>query len=217
MTSSAYPHYSRAERIADGAIHIAGLGAALLGVGTLYALWVPLMDSTSLFAVSVYSLSLLMMLGASAAYHMLAHTDLRPVLRRIDHAAIYIKIAGTMTPLGTLLNTGFAYAVLGGVWCGALSGAGRKLLAARGRMKTGWAAYLGLGWAGLLLCIPLAGEVSPLSLGLMFAGGLLYSAGIVFYRWESLRYANAIWHGFVLLASAGFFAGITTALARTAA
>ena len=210
MTSSAYPPYSRAERIADGVVHVAGLGAATAGVGALYILWAPVMDGVTLLAVTVYLLSLLAMLGASAAYHMLAHTTLRPVLRRLDHAAIYIKIAGTFTPLGVALGTAFGYAVLAGVWLCAALGALSKLRMPRDAMTTGWLPYLALGWAGSALMLPLWGVLPVVSLACIVGGGALYSAGIVFYAWEEMRFANAIWHVFVALASACFFVAIGT-------
>ena len=154
------------------------------------------------------------MLSASGAYHILAHTRVRPILRRIDHAAIYVKIAGTFTPLSVMLGTGFAYIILVLVWMLALVGASAKLMARRGQMGTGWLPYFLLGAAGMLLFVPLAGVVSLVSLLLMGLGGALYTAGILFYCWENLRFANAIWHVFVLAASASFFFGITTALAQ---
>jgi len=210
-----YPNYSRAERIADGAVHVLGLGAALTGVAVLFAMTADRLGGGALTATGIYAGALILMLGASGAYHMLAHTSARPILRRIDHAAIYVKIAGTFTPLGVLLGTGFAYSVLALVWAFALIGARAKLMCKPGQMTTGWLPYFILGWAGVLLVVPLSGVVSGQSLALMGAGGLLYSAGILFYAWEDLRYANAIWHVFVLLASGAFLGGIGTALAQT--
>jgi len=208
-----YPPYTPAERIADGVVHVAGLIAALAGVAAVYAAFALDMDRITLLAVTVYSLSLLAMLGASAAYHLLAHTPLRPLLRRLDHAAIYVKIAGTFTPLGILLGTAFGYAVLAGVWICACLGALAKLRMPRGAMTTGWLPYVALGWAGVALILPLSGVLPGLSLALIVGGGLLYSVGVIFYAWESLRFANAIWHVFVALASACFFIGINTAVA----
>jgi len=208
-----YPLYTPAERIADGVVHVTGLAAALAGVAAVYSLWALHMDGVTLLAVTVYSLSLLVMLGASAAYHMLAHTPLRPLLRRLDHAAIYVKIAGTFTPLGILLGTAFGYAVLAGVWLCACLGALSKLRMPRGAMTTGWMPYMALGWAGVALILPLSGVLPGMSLALIAGGGLLYSVGVIFYAWESLRFANAIWHVFVALASACFFIGINTAVA----
>lgn len=208
-----YPAYTQAERLADGVVHIAGLGAALAGVVAVYSFWAPALDGVTFFAVTVYSLSLLTMLGASAAYHIFAHTSLRPLLRRLDHAAIYVKIAGTFTPLGILLGSAFGYAVLVGVWACACLGAASKLRMPSGAMTTGWLPYVALGWAGVMLILPLSGVLPGTSLALIICGGLLYTTGVIFYAWESLRFANAIWHVFVALASACFFIGINTAVA----
>lgn len=208
-----YPVYTPAERLADGVVHIAGLVVALAGVAAVYSLWMVKLDGVTFLAVTVYSLSLLAMLGTSAAYHIFAHTSLRPILRRLDHAAIYVKIAGTFTPLGILLGSAFGYAVLAGVWVCACLGAASKLRMPRGAMTTGWLPYVALGWAGVVVILPLSGVLPGTSLALIIAGGLLYTTGVIFYAWESLRFANAIWHLFVALASACFFIGINTAVA----
>jgi hemolysin III len=213
MTDMSYPAFTPAERIADGVVHVAGFVAALAGVAAVYSLWALSMDGATFVAVTVYSLSLLGMLGASAAYHLLAHTPLRPILRRLDHAAIYVKIAGTFTPLGILLGTAFGYAVLAGVWLCAGLGALSKLRMPRGALTTGWLPYVALGWAGVMLLLPLSGVLPGSSLALIVAGGLLYTLGVIFYAWDSLRFATAIWHLFVALASACFFIGINAAVA----
>ncbi|MFB9148677.1 PAQR family membrane homeostasis protein TrhA [Roseovarius ramblicola] len=213
MTKMPYPLYTPAERIADGVVHIGGLVAALAGVAAVYSVFALDMDGVTFLAITVYSLSLLAMLAASAAYHLLAHTPLRPLLRRLDHAAIYVKIAGTFTPLGILLGSAFGYAVLAGVWLCAGLGALGKLRMPRGAMTTGWLPYMLLGWAGVALIMPLSGVLPGVSLAFIVGGGLLYSVGVIFYAWESLRFANAIWHTFVALASACFFIGINTAVA----
>lgn len=209
-----YPNYSRAERIADGVVHVLGVGLAVSGVSVLFALTAGRLGWVELTATGVYAAALILMLSASGAYHLLAHTPARPILRRIDHAAIYVKIAGTFTPLSVLLGTGFGYVILILVWVAAITGAGVKLMTGPGRMTTGWMPYFALGWAGVLLMVPLWGVLSGPSLVLIVAGGLLYTAGILFYRWERLPFANAIWHGFVLLASGAFLGGIGTALAQ---
>ncbi|WP_101067770.1 PAQR family membrane homeostasis protein TrhA [Roseovarius salinarum] len=209
----AYPAYSRAERIADAVVHVSGVVAAIVGVSLLFALWAWRMDGATLTAAIVYSGTLVVMLSASAAYHLGAHTRLRPILRRLDHAAIYVKIAGTFTPLAAMLGSLFGYVLLGVIWALALVGAAMKILTKPGRMTDGWAPYLALGWAGVALFVPLTGVLPGASLWLILAGGLAYTAGIVFYRWERLRFSLAIWHGFVLGGTACFFVGITMAAA----
>ncbi|WP_308446173.1 PAQR family membrane homeostasis protein TrhA [Roseovarius pelagicus] len=208
-----YPAYSRSERIADGAIHVLGVAAAAVGITVLFISAYDRMEWGLFTAITIYSAALLLMLSASAAYHILADTAARPMLRRLDHAAIYVKIAGTFTPLAVFLGTSFGYFLLLLVWGLALLGARTKLRMQRGKMTTGWLPYLALGWLGVMLFVPLAALLPGLSLQLILMGGLLYTVGIVFYSWEKLRYANAIWHGFVLVASGCFFVGIGHAVA----
>lgn len=209
-----YPAYTRAERIADAIVHIIGLGAALAGITSLFVALAFTMDGLTLAATILYCGALVLMLTASAAYHMAAHTSARPILRRLDHAAIYVKIAGTFTPLAVFLGTAFGYVVVALVWICAVVGASTKLMTAPGKMTTGWLPYVALGWAGLALMVPLASVLPGPSLAMIVTGGLLYTAGVVFYCWESLRFANAIWHGFIVVASGCFFIGISAALAQ---
>lgn len=215
MIVLSYPAYTRAERIADALVHIVGICAAIIGISLLFAVWAFAMDGPTLVATILYCAALILMLTASAAYHMAAHTSARPILRRLDHAAIYVKIAGTFTPLAVFLGTAFGYAVVAIVWICALIGAGTKLMTAPGKMTTGWVPYVALGWAGLALLVPLIPVLPGLSLAMIVAGGLLYTAGVIFYCWESLRFANAIWHGFIVIASGCFFIGISAALAES--
>ncbi len=203
-----YPSYSKAERIADGTVHVVGVGAATAGIAILFVSAHDRMEWSVFTAIAIYSVALLLMLSASAAYHILADTAARPMLRRLDHAAIYLKIAGTFTPLAVFLGTAFSYFLLLLVWGLALLGARTKLRMERGKMTTSWLPYLALGWLGIMLFVPLAALLPGLSLHLILLGGVLYTIGIVFYSWEKLRYANAIWHGFVLVASGCFFVGI---------
>jgi hemolysin III len=137
----------------------------------------------------------------------------RPTLRRIDHAAIFLKIAGTCTPLAALVGSAFAWSVLAVVWLAALAGALSKLLWWQEPGRLGVLAYLGLGWLGVLLLWPLAAKLPPPALLLTALGGALYTLGVVFFSWESLKFSNAIWHGFVLAASGCFFAAIAMGLA----
>lgn len=207
-----YPDYSRAERLADGAVHVAGFIAAVTGVAVLFAMWALRMDGVTLVSTIVYSVALLLMLGASAAYHLYAYTPARPILRRLDHAAIYVKIAGTFTPLAAFLGTAFGYVILGIVWTLAIFGAATKIMAKRGQIGSGWLPYVALGWIGIALFVPLMAVLPTASLALLLAGGLTYMVGVIFYTWQSLRFANAIWHGFVAVATACFFMGIATGL-----
>ncbi len=210
-----YPSFTRAERIADGMVHVLGVCAALFGVTALFFYSAHQMGWGLFTATVIYAVGLVAMLSASAVYHLAHHTSARPFLRRLDHAAIYIKIAATFTPLSVILNTSYGYLILACVWALALIGVVGKLTAKRGAMTTGSWPYLALGWIGVALLIPLMGVLTGFSLLLLLSGGLLYSAGVIFYRWEGLKYATAIWHGFIVIASGCFFLGISSALATT--
>jgi hemolysin III len=207
-----YPTFTRPERIADGTVHVLGIMGSLAAVAILISISHSKLSAGTLVATIVYSITLIVMLTASGSYHLAAHTRARPLLRRLDHAAIYVKIAGTLTPLAVLLGTGFGYLVLAVVWLIALFGASRKLLAKRGKMTTGWLPYVALGWIGVMLLFPLTKTVPTQAMILIATGGLTYTAGVFFYRAEGWRYATAIWHGFVLVASGCFFAAIATSV-----
>ena len=203
-----YPSYARSERIADGAIHAIGVIFALGGATLLTGFALLHADSGRALAVGIYGLALIATFVASACYHMTPWEEARPTLRRIDHAAIFLKIAGTYTPLAALLGGAFAWTVLAVVWLVALGGALAKLLFWREPGRLGLLAYLALGWLGVLLLWPLAAKLPPPALLLTALGGGLYTLGVVFFAWDSLKFSNAIWHGFVLVASGCFFAAI---------
>jgi hemolysin III len=158
--------------------------------------------------VAVYGLALVATFTASACYHLMPWDHVRPTLRRLDHAAIFLKIAGTCTPMAALVGTAFAWTVLAAVWALALLGAGAK---APVLARTRPARARGLPRAGLARRAAAVAPGRPaagLGPGLAAAGGLLYTFGVVFFAWESLRFSTAIWHGFVLAASGCCFAAI---------
>jgi hemolysin III len=191
-------------------IHALGVIFALAGAILLVSLsaWSEEARIDRTVAVAIYGGALIATFSASAFYHMTPWTRLRPLLRRIDHAAIYFKIAGTYTPLVVLIGSAFAYAILAVVWAIALGGAVTKLFFWKSPGRLGPTLYLLMGWLSIALVWSLAMTLPVASTALVVIGGLLYSAGVIFFVWEGLRFSNAIWHGFVLAASACFFAAI---------
>ncbi|MEL7181350.1 MAG: hemolysin III family protein, partial [Pseudomonadota bacterium] len=164
-------------------------------------------------AITIYGATLIATFVASAFYHMTPWEGIRPILRRFDHAAIYLKIAGTYTPLVVMIGSGFAYAVLALVWGLAVIGMVLKLFFWRTPGRFGPALYLVMGWLSLALIWSLWPIVPLSAMVLMGIGGLLYTAGVPFYATETMKFSIAIWHGFVVAASACFFAAITIATA----
>jgi len=207
-----YPRYARAERIADGTMHAIGVLGAITGAVVLCVWSAGIASSAQMIAVAVYGATLVATFAASALYHFTPWEHIRPTLRRFDHAAIYLKIAGTYTPLVVMIGSGFAYAVLAVVWGLAVIGITLKLFFWRTPGRFGPALYLVMGWLSLALIWSLWPIVPASAMVLMAAGGLLYTAGVPFYASETLKFSIAIWHGFVVAASACFFAAIVIAL-----
>jgi len=210
-----YPDYSRAERLSDAVVHVigvAGMVAAVPVLITLTAIWRG--DLPAMLGITVYGVTLIAMLLCSALYHMVPHPDWTGILRRLDHSAIYFKIAGTYTPFA-LLSGGHGAALVTGLWGAALAGSGLKVFAPHRFRWLGLALYLGMGWAGLLAGQAFFAELSGPVLMLVIAGGGLYTFGVVFFLWEALPFHNTLWHVFVLAASVVFFIAIFLHLAQT--
>jgi hemolysin III len=200
--------YSANERAVDRAVHIAGLVLGLAGAMTLLGLAVRTGRSPVLAASLIYAMSLVTMLVCSALYHHSTQAY-RPILRRLDHAAIFILIAGTYTPFATCrLHGAWAVGLTAAVWAGALGGAAVKLLGPVRSTGLSTAVYIALGWIGIVALRPILATVDPLSLILIAAGGAIYSIGAGIHRWRSLRFHNAIWHAMVVTAAACQFAAV---------
>ncbi len=205
--------YTPAERIADGVIHLVGICAGVVAVIAMMVAAVPSLPLPATASLAVYGIGLLAMFGFSAAYILLPAPNWKGTLRRLDQAAIFLKIAGTYTPFALIKMGGIAgYSLLGVVWVVALLGATGKLL-----LKSSWngidvALYLALGWAGLVAIHPLAESVTPTVLALLGIGGMSTRWGVIFHVWHSLKYQNAIWHAFVLAATCCHFGAVTTAM-----
>jgi hemolysin III len=154
------------------------------------------------------------MFAASAGYHLVRRTDLAEILRRLDHAAIYAKIAGTYTPFTVLLGGDRALPILAGMWSAAGAGMLLKLIAPRRFEIATLALYLAMGWAVVVIGWPIIEALAPHARVLLVTGGLLYTVGVGFHLWDSLPFQNAIWHGFVLVASFVLYAAVLTEILR---
>lgn len=201
-----YPNYTRSERVADGSMHAIGVIGSVLGAMLLLMWAAPVASPWEITAIAIYAITLIATFTASAFYHMTPWESLRPLFHRMDHAAIYLKIAGTYTPLVVMIGTGLAYVVLAIVWAMAIVGMTLRLAFWSKPGRFGPAIYLIMGWMSIVL---IWSSWSELPFGYILAGGLLYTVGVVFHAAEKMKFANAIWHGFVIAASACFFAAIT--------
>jgi hemolysin III len=202
-------HYDRAELIADGIVHVIGVIFGLIAATVLVVLTAVYATTLDIVAVSIYVAGLLAMLVLSASYNLWPVSRTKWVLRRFDHAAIFILIAATYTPIiMELKNSVFAIVLLVGVWCVAIFGVVLKL-GWPGRFdRVSVGLYLALGWSGMMLYDSVVTALPKLALWFVLAGGALYSLGVIFHAWRRLRFQNAIWHGFVLLGAACHYTAV---------
>jgi hemolysin III len=202
-------NYDRAEIIADGVIHAIGMCFGLVGGIVIVALVVThSTQAVVITAVLTYAVALAAMLWFSGTYNMWPVSPTKWILRRFDHSAIYLLIAGTYTPfMAQLKDSVVSGGLLAGVWTTAAVGIVLKLVLPGRFDRLSIALYLLLGWSGVMAWSSIA-SLPALTLWLLAAGGALYSVGVVFHCWRSLRFQNAIWHAFVLSAAACHYAAV---------
>ena len=214
----AYKDYSTGEQRADVAAHIVGVGCGL--IGTL-VLMLKASSGGSLLLIlgaTLYALGLLSMLGFSAAYNLWPPSPLKELLRRFDHAAIFVMIAGTITPfVMNRVGGEWGFGLLAFAWTVAVAGIAMKLLYPRRWERVTIALYIGLGLSILIIGNRLASSISPLSFALLIAGSATYILGVVFHLWERLPYQNAIWHWLVLAAAVLHYTAVLNEVAAAAA
>ena len=199
---------SHAENAADGVVHAAGIVSSFVAISLLLSVYMPQGTVGMSLALMVYGLSVVMLFCASAANNLVTRQDWQPLLQRFDHAAIYLKIAGTYTPLVVMMGSMFANAILALIWAGAAVGAALRLgFGGRFARQSVWL-YLLLGWGGIAVLWVMVEKFPPGATALVLAGGILYTVGVLFHVRESLKFQRAIWHSFVLAASSCHFIAV---------
>ncbi|MGB6400894.1 MAG: hemolysin III family protein [Bradyrhizobium sp.] len=202
-------HYDRAELIADGIVHGIGVFGGVVAATVLIVLAAVFASTYEIVSVSVYAAGLLAMLVLSAAYNLWPVSRGKWLLRRLDHAAIYILIAATYTPVfAQLQDRVFAMSLLSGVWSVAAVGIVLKLFFPGRFDKVSVGLYLAMGWSGLIAYDAGMSSLPQLALWFIVAGGLLYTFGVIFHAWRRLRFQNVIWHSFVLLGAACHYTAV---------
>ncbi len=201
--------YTIGELVADGFVHGAAILAAIVALAVLILLVAMRREAFELTATIIYGGCLLAMLCFSAAYNMTPVSPLKWLFRRFDHVGIFLAIAGTYTPFITQFTSSFWAWTLGvTVWSAAMIGSMLKLFYPGRYERLSTVVYLLLGWMALIAVKPMFDSLPLASSILVLIGGALYSAGVIFYKWHSLKFQNAIWHGFVVAAAGCHFAAI---------
>ncbi len=201
----------RGEELANVLTH--GVGAVLSAVGLAVLALVASRRGPAAVLVGcvVFGAALVVLYTASTLYHALGHVHerARTALRALDHSAIFLLIAGTYTPFTLVSLRGpWGWSLFAVVWSLAVAGIAQRLALRRRPTALFVSLYLAMGWCVVVALRPLVAAVPPGGIALLVAGGLAYSAGVVFYLWRSLPYGHAIWHGFVLAGSAFHYAAV---------
>jgi len=200
---------------ADAAVHALGLLLGVVGSVAILVVAVGSSRPAQVVPILVYVFGLLAMLGCSAAYNLRIASPRREWLRRFDHAAIFVMIAGTYTPLTMLkLREPWSSGLTAVMWTAAALGIAAKLLQPRRIESLSVVLYLLMGWIGLFALDELLASVEPTTLLLLLAGGVVYSLGTIFHLSSRLPYQQALWHASVLIAASIHYAAILLLLTR---
>ncbi|MBB4954532.1 hemolysin III [Agrobacterium vitis] len=205
--------YDVQELIADGVVHGIGVVFALVGV-TALIFYATVFTSYGAIAASwIYGIGLVLVMGCSFTYNMWPRSRFKSYLRRLDHSAIFVLIAATYTPfLQRGADEPLIVLLLIGIWATAILGIVLKCRYPGRYDRLAILLYLAMGWSGLLAFEPLSARLPTVTMQLIVMGGVLYSAGVIFHIWEKLRFQNAIWHGFVVVAAAVHYSAVVTAI-----
>jgi len=192
--------YSLAEEIANSISH--GVGCLFGVIGLILLLTQAIESRAGALAITSYSLyggSMILLFLASTLYHAIPHQRAKYWLKKLDHSAIYLLIAGTYTPFLLVgLKSPLAHGLMVVIWSLALAGIVFKLAFAHRFEALSLVTYLLMGWLSLIVIYQMVTKLPAGSVWLLAAGGVIYSLGVIFYVAKRIPYNHAIWHGFVL-------------------
>jgi hemolysin III len=201
--------YTRSEELANWLTHGVGALFSAVAVGLLIFVAVQERDTWRAVSFVIYGVSLVGLYVASTLYHLSRSERRRWLLRRLDHAAIFILIAGTYTPFLLIRLRGpWGWSLFAAIWTLCGTGALLKMIKGPRHELASTCGYLVTGWLILVALKPMLAAVPIPALWLLLAGGFFYTTGVAFYLWETLRFHHAIWHGFVLGGSMCHFAAV---------
>ncbi|MFL6203185.1 MAG: hemolysin III family protein [Thermoanaerobaculia bacterium] len=194
------------EELACSISHGIGLVASLVALPVLVIQALERGDTWQIVGGAVYGTMLILLYAASTLYHACPPHKGKALWRVLDHSAIYLLIAGTYTPftLGALRGP-WGWSLLVAIWALAVGGILFKTFLGFRFPKTSAAFYLAMGWLVLIAIGPLTTHVAPGGVAWLLAGGVSYSAGVVFFAWHRLLFAHLVWHLFVMAGSACHF------------
>jgi len=199
--------YSLSEELANTISHGIGLIAAVIGAPILLLATHDTGTRGFFVGTIVFIAATLALYLVSMLYHAWPETRTKYALQVLDHSAIFVLIAGTYTPfaLGPLRGV-WGTTILGVIWAAAVFGVSVKALRGASRhRKLAMSLYLGIGWSALIVIRPVILKVPPTALFWLFAGGVAYTTGVLFFVNKRLRYGHFVWHLFVLAGTSCHF------------
>ena len=190
-----------------------GIGALLSLIGLILllqkAVATPNSSVSELVSYVIYGSSMVILFLSSTLYHSFSFTNMKDLFQKIDHASIYLLIAGSYTPyLMVTVGGQMGYVFLGIIWTAALAGIIFEVVWTNRFPKLSTYMYLVMGWMGLLLIYPLYLNFAFSGILLLFLGGVFYSLGTFFYRMKHNGWMHVIWHLFVMAGAAFIFSSI---------
>jgi hemolysin III len=205
---------SRREEIANSVSHGLGLAAAVVAAPFLYFAAARQGNAAFLIGTIIFGATMCLLYLCSTLYHAWPQTRLKCALQLIDHAAIFLLIAGTYSPftLGPLRGA-LGWTMFGLVWLMAICGVIMKLRTGIKRKKLSLVLYLGMGWIILFAVRPFVQAVPTDAVIWLFAGGIAYTSGLIFFGNKRVRYSHFVWHLFVLAGTACHFCAILSCVA----
>ncbi|MFT3784329.1 MAG: hemolysin III family protein [Nibricoccus sp.] len=194
--------YTNGEEIANSITHGIGVLLSVAALALLVTIAVSHGDAWSVTSGAIYGSTLIIAYTASTIYHSLRSERAKRFFRKLDHAGIFLLIAGTYTPfLLVSLRGPWGWSLFGVIWGLCVAGIIMKFFLA-GRFRViSTLIYIFMGWMIAIAFRPLLSALPAAGVWLLVAGGICYTGGTVFYLWKSLRYHHAIWHLFVLAGS----------------
>lgn len=206
--------FSYREYFADAVVHVTGVVLALIAA-TALVVWAAMTAPVEhISPLVVYAAGLIACFALSAAYNMTVHRRARRLLQKLDHAAIFIMIAGTYTPIALI--------GIGGTWGAGLAvtawglaalGVALKLVFTGRFERLAFALYLAQGWLAVIALVPMSRELSLAVMLLIGAGGVLFTVGTVFHVRDHWPYNRAIWHALVLAAAGLHYSAVVAVAA----
>jgi len=194
-------------------VHAVGVMVGIVSIIALVILAAPVVGAWEFTSILVYGTGLLTVLTISALYNLWPVSPVKWLLRRFDHSAIYLLIAGTYTPFITQMKANVESSLLlVGVWLTSMVGIALKLKFPGRFDRLSILLYLLLSWSGVMAYESVFGTLPASTLWLLAIGGILYTIGVLFHLWEGLRFQNAIWHSFVLVAAACHYTAVLDCL-----